>query len=155
MGYPVQIVGFEDQKIEVQVASMFAPPKLFVNAKPAANGAKRGEMLLRRSDGQDVTAAWKPKGFDLPQLVVEGKTISYVEPLQWYQWGAALLPLLLVPVGGALGGMLGALAAFVNAKILRLPQSDSVKYALIGAVTVGVFVLFTVIATALRGGAGR
>jgi hypothetical protein len=73
---------------------------------------------------------------DVPQLVVEGKTIRAVDPLKWYVWVWIALPILLVFVGGALGGIVGAVGLTTNAKIVRSKMNGLAKFALTAAVSV-------------------
>ena len=120
MSYLVNIEGFEGQKIEVD-SNMWTGSKLLVNGDPAPKGSKRGEMLLQRNDGQQVIATWKSQafGFDVPQLVVDGKPISLVAPLQWYQWVWGGWPILLLFLGGALGAVAGLIGLSFNVRIFR------------------------------------
>jgi hypothetical protein len=148
VNYPVKPQGFEGQKIEVQPAGIFSGYKLIVNGLPAPKGAKRGEMLLRRNDGAEVIASWKPQalGFDVPQLVVDGSAIPLVQPLKWYEWLWGGLPMLLVFAGGALGAVIGFIAFSVNSKIFRAPFSLFLKFLTTAAISmVAVMVYFLIV----------
>jgi hypothetical protein len=83
-------------------------------------------MLLQRNDGRQIVAKWKPRllGLDVPQLIVDDKVIDIVEPLKWYQWVWVGLPILLVFIGGALGGLIGAIGAIINAKVFRTEMNS-------------------------------
>jgi hypothetical protein len=72
---------------------------------------------------------------DVPQLVVEGNVISLVEPLKWYHWAWGGLPIVLVFVGGALGGIAGFTAFAVNSRIFRADLGGFEKFALTGIVS--------------------
>ena len=137
MSYIAKIEGFEYQNIEAKV-SFWSGPKLLVNGEPASKGSKRGEMVLQRNDGRQVTASWKPQflGLDVPQLLIEGKAINLVEPLKWYQWVWGGWPVLLLFAGGALGAMAGMLAVAINAKVFRAEMSEVLKYLVSGVVSV-------------------
>lgn len=147
MGYTATIEGFEGQKIEVNVG-FWSGPKLLVNGQPAPKGQKRGEMLLQRNDGRQVVASWKPQalGFDVPQLVVDGKAVNLVEPLKWYQWVWGGWPVLLLFFGGALGAIAGVLGFSINAKIFRTEMSEVLKYVVTGAVSVLAVVAYFIVA---------
>jgi hypothetical protein len=134
--YPVVLEGFEGQTIEVQSGGFIQGAKLLINGEPAPKGPKRNTMLLRRNNGQELVAAWKPQLFDVPQLVVEGKTIALVKPLQWYEWLLCLLPVLLVFAGGALGAVCGLVAFYINTQLFRSNQGQPVK--ILGALLVAV-----------------
>ena len=136
MNYIAKIEGLENQNIEAKV-SFWSGPKLLVNGEPAHKGTKRGEMVLQRNDGKQVSVTWKPQflGLDIPQLVVDGKTINLVEPLKWYQWLWGGWPAMLLFVGGALGGITGMIAVVINAKVFRTEMSGVLKYMVSGVVS--------------------
>ena len=147
MGYTANIEGFEGQNIEVNIG-FWTGPKLLVNGNPAQKGSKRGEMVLQRNDGKQVVATWKPQflGLDVPQLNVDGKTITLVEPLKWYQWVWGGWPVFLLFVGGALGAIAGMIGFSINAKIFRTEMSDVLKYVVSGVVSVLAVVAYFVFA---------
>jgi len=150
--YPISLDGFEDQTLEIQPGGLFSGPKVFVNHQPAPRGKAR-EILLRRNDGTSVVARLKPSvfGLDVPQLVVDGKTIRAVDPLKWYVWVWIALPILLLFVGGALGGIVGALGLTTNARIVRSKMNGLAKFALTAAVSVFVTAAFAAVVVALGG----
>jgi hypothetical protein len=152
MRYPIYLDGFEGQTLEIQPGGLFSGPKVFVNHQPAPRGKAR-EILLRRNDGTSVVARLKPSvfGLDVPQLVVEGKTIRAVDPLKWYVWVWIALPILLLFVGGALGGIVGALGLTTNARIVRSKMNGLAKFALTAAVSVFVTAAFAAVVVALGG----
>lgn len=143
MSYPVKIEGFEGQKIEVEV-NYLAGAQLLVNGQKAPNGKNRGEMLLKRNDGRQVVAVWKPQvlGFDVPLLVVEGRAIRLVEPLKWYQWVWSALPVALAAEGGMLGAIIGLIALSFNAGLFRSKRSEVMKYVVTGAVSAAAVILY-------------
>jgi hypothetical protein len=71
--------------LEVLAPGFFSGPRLLVDGEPAPKGPKRGQMLLRRDDGSQVIATWKPRFLDLTQLVVDGQALNIIEPLKWYE----------------------------------------------------------------------
>ena len=137
MNYITNIEGLENQKVEAKV-SFWSGPKLLINGQLAPKGSKRGEMVLHRNDGKQVSASWKPQflGLDVPQLVVDGKTIHLVEPLKWYQWLWGGWPVMLLIVGGALGAITGMIGFAINAKIFRADMSEVLKYVVSGIVSI-------------------
>jgi hypothetical protein len=148
MRYPVQLEGFEGQAIEVQSGTLFTGPKLLVNGQPAPAARASRAMTLRRNDGREVVAAWKPQflGLDTPQLLVEGKTISLVEPLKWYQWLWSALPLALAFLGGALGAVAGFVAMAINIRIFRSSLNGILKFVVTAAVSLGALVAYFIAA---------
>jgi hypothetical protein len=157
MNYPVKLQGFEGQTIEAQPSGFFVGPKLLVNGRPAPNGKKRGQMTLRRDDGREVVATWKPQslGFDVPSLVVDGQTIQLVEPLKWYQLLWSALPLLLIFGGGALGGLTGAIAAILNTRIFRSNLNTLLQFLVTGGISILAVVVYVVLAILVASLLGR
>jgi hypothetical protein len=149
MRYALQLEGFEGQTIEVQPAGIVSAAKLLLNGQPAARGPKRGQMTLRRNDGRQVIAVWKPQimGLDVPRLQVEGKLVNVVEPLKWYVWVWSALPILLVFIGGALGALAGFIGFAINTQIFRSSLPGVAKFALTAVVSVLAVVAYLVVAT--------
>ena len=137
MTYHLNLHGFEGHKIEVRSPGFFSGYKLFVDGEVAPKGPKRGQMAIRRNDGTEVLAVWKPKvlGLDVPQLQVESETVNLVQPLQWYEWLWGGLPILLLFVGGAIGGLLGGLAFSLNAKVFRTDNNLFLKFLFSAAIS--------------------
>lgn len=149
MNYPVTLEGFEGQTIEVQSAGFVTSAKLLIGGQPAAKGPKRGEMLVRRNDGKEVIAVWKPQvlGLDVPQLVVDGKVVNVAEPLKWYIWVWSALPILLVFTGGAIGALAGIIGFSVNTSLFRSSLPGLAKFALSAVVSVVTVIAYFVLAT--------
>ncbi|HHX64680.1 MAG TPA: hypothetical protein GX702_07320 [Chloroflexi bacterium] len=148
--YPVKIKGFGNQDIAIRPSGFFTGPQLLVNGRPAPRGARFGEMLLRRSDGREITARWKPQllGLDTPALEVDGQLIYVGNPLRWYDVLWSALPILLVFVGGMVGVVVGMVAFTINRTILRSQVSPVSRYALTALVSV-LAVVFCMLAVTL------
>ncbi len=148
MSYLANIEGFEGQKIKATV-SFWTGAKLFVNGVPAPRGLRRGEMILQRNDGRPVYARWRPQilGLDVPQLIIDGKTINFADPLNWYQWVWSALPILLVFFGGLLGGVAGIIAFSINTGIFRSTMTGNLKYVVTGVVSILAIVIYLVVGT--------
>ena len=147
----VHVPGFEGRQIAVQPAGMFSSSRLFLDGQPAPAGPKRGHYSLRRNDGREVPAHFK-SGFPdpAPVLVVDGQPIRLAEPLAWYEWVWAGFPLLLILVGGAIGGGLGALAMTSNVHIFRSGLHAVVKYALSALVSLACIAVWLAIVLSIR-----
>lgn len=148
MKYTANLEGFEGQNIEV-ITGFWSGPKLFINGEPAPKGDRRNEMRLQRNDLRQVTATWKPvlMGFDVPQLLVDGKVTSLVEPLKWVQWVWGGLPVLLVFAGGLLGAFIGLIAFSINAKIFRSGLGDVLKYIISGMLSFAAVMTYLTLGT--------
>lgn len=148
MEYPVDIAGFEDRQIVVKGGGFFSGPKLLVDGQPAPKGPKRGQLLLRRNDGTEVIAQLRSTNFidPIPQIIVDGQTIRIAEPLEWYQWLWAGIPVALVFVGGLLGGLCGGIATVINGRVFRSEMNSLAKYVLTGVVSVVAVIAYFVAA---------
>jgi hypothetical protein len=136
MAKPLQLEGFEGQNIEVVPAGFFTPAKLLVDGLPAPKGKRPGENQLIRNDGRAVTVTWRPQLLDMPKLVIDGKTIDIVKPLQWYEWAWSAVPLILILTAKAFAGIFGIIAFSINAKIFRSELNIFAKFALTLLVTI-------------------
>ena len=145
MQHYVHAEGFEGRQLVVESADFFSGPRLMLDGQPASKGPKRGQLLLRRNDGVAVIAQLRGVFVDpIPQVTVVGKKIKIAEPLPWYVWIWSGLPILLLFIGGALGGGLGAAAMMINGRIFRTDMHSALKFAITGAISlVATLVFFT------------
>ena len=147
--YPLRIDGFEGQSIEVELAGFLGGAKLLVNGQLASKGPKLNQMILRRNDGKEVLASWKPQifGIDVPKLSIDGNIINIAEPFKWYEWLLAGFPICLLFIGGALGGGLGAVAVSINTKILRSSLHGVAKFFAALGISLFTVIVFFIIAS--------
>jgi hypothetical protein len=150
MRFPVSLPGFEDGRLEVE-SGLWSGPRLLLDGQEAPRGARRGEYLLRNSLGYEEVASLKQGSFldAAPSVVFGGETYRLAPPLRWYQWAWGGLPLLLMIVGGALGGMFGAMAAAINFHIFRSSRSPALQFVGAGLVSLGAVLLYLVTAIPL------
>jgi hypothetical protein len=148
MAYKINIDGFEGQVVEVKT-SFWTPPKLYINGVLAPKGTNRGEMVLQRNDGRQVSATWKIQalGLDVPQLVVDGQTVQLAPPLKWYQWVWSALPILLVFYGGLLGAIAGFIAFSINTNVFRSKMNTPLKYVATGLISILFAIIYIIVAS--------
>ena len=156
MAYPITMEGFEGQVIEIVPPGLLSSPRLLVNGQPAAKGPGNSQLTLKRSDGTEVVATWKPQmlGFDVPQLSVDGKTISAVRPLNRYEWAWCLLNVLALFFYGIPGVVLAIIVLFYDFKIFHSKIRPGFKYlAVLGisAAAVGAYALVSTLINSLPG----
>jgi hypothetical protein len=150
MQHYVNAEGFEGRQLIVESAGWFSGPRLLLDGQPAPKGPKRGQLLLRRNDGVDVIAQLRGVFVDpIPQVTVDGKTIKIAEPLPWYVWVWSGLPLVLLFMGGALGGGLGAMAMTINGRVFRADMHSALKFAITGAISLVTALVFFALAIVL------
>jgi hypothetical protein len=148
MTYKLDVDGFEGQTIEVVPPGILSGARLLVDGQKAEKGDTFGQMQLTRNDGRVVAAFWVPSfyGLDIPKINIDGKVIDVATPLKWFEWVWAALPIALIFVGGALGGLAGIVAATVNATIFRSSESPTMKFILSACVSGAAVVLYFVAA---------
>jgi hypothetical protein len=147
MLYKLEVPGFEGQRLEID-AGAFKKTLLFNGVTAPSAGI--GKYRITRDDGREVTTKWTSSFDPAPSIVIDGQTIRTAAPLKWHEILLVGLPFLLVFVGGALGGLLGGVAATFNAKLIRSSQPAAVRY--IGSIAVAAVaaVLYLLVAGALR-----
>ena len=149
MRYQVKLGGLADRKVEVE-SSVFRGARVLVDGQPAPKGPKRAQFFVRGTDGRDSVLELKTKLPDpVPQVVWGGQTIKLEEPLKWYQWLWSGVPLLLLFVGGALGGLLGGVAVTLNVRNLRSDMNGIQRYAASAFVSLVSFGMYVAIARTL------
>jgi hypothetical protein len=148
--YYVNAAGFEGRQFYLKSAGLFSSPKLLIDGSPAPKGPKRGQFFLRRNDGREVVAQLRGQFIDpVPKVMIDGETISLVEPFKWYEWIWLCLPLVLLFLGGAIGGFIGGLTAAINGYVFRSKMNGALRFILTGAISGAAVVLYFVIAVFL------
>ncbi|MNN28270.1 hypothetical protein D3C81_1418330 [compost metagenome] len=91
---------------------------------------------IQKTDGRySVNMGNKSKSLDIsrhkmtgsPIVLLDGQEIEIARKLKAYEWVISMLPLLLILIGGALGGLLGALGFSVNVLLFRSKLPVAVK----------------------------
>ncbi len=113
---------FKTQKLSIETASLWRGPRLLLNGAPVEG---KGSAYVVRDDAGAETAVVVKPGFPDP------------------------IPKLLVG-GGAVGGLFGALALYVNARIFRSDRGSAAKYGLTALVSAAAVAAFTVLALTLQ-----
>jgi len=148
MRIPFDLEGFEGHELVVEAASWFSGPKLRLDGKPAPKGPKRNLYLLQRNDGIKQIVQLKQVLIDpVPKLIVGGEVIHLVEPLSVFQWVWSAFPIILIFLGGALGGGIGAAAFWINARIFRSEMSAIEQFLLTGLTTAITVFLYLILST--------
>lgn len=151
MEFPVQLEGFESQNIVLQAAGLFSGTRLLVDGEPAAAGPKRGQLLLKRTNGEDAVVKFKAPFLDpIPNLIIDGEKVQVAQPLKWYQIALALLPFIFAVAGGVIGIVIGLPASMYNMRVFRSEKSTTSKYVMVGLVSLFSAIVFIGIAVAIN-----
>ena len=146
MDYQIDgVSGFESRKVVVRSPGIFSGPKLLIDDEVVKGSW--GKYTLRRNDGRDIPARVISSFIDpVPQLVIAGQTYAPVPPLPWYQLVWAGAPILLLFIGGFLGALFGAIAAYFNSRIFRSDLQPVLKYVVTAFVSAAAVVAYLILA---------
>jgi hypothetical protein len=147
MRYTIQWPGFESRKLEVHDRRDGTPPVLWIDGLEPRRDKKPGVYVVQDSAGNLVTFEMHASSSGPPTVIIDEQEVDLsTSGLTWYQWGLAGVPLVLVPVGGCVGGMLGGGGAAANYAILRKPWPAGLRYGGVIAINCAVFVAWLIVA---------
>ena len=118
MQYPL-FVPEAAQTLTVQIGTWGDNPVLLADNVPVRETG--GAFFLpAETEGETVTVRFKNAFLDtVPLVIVNEKMVRLLPPLIWWQYLLFALPLGLILVGGALGGLIGAVCAYGNVALFR------------------------------------
>lgn len=146
--YPVVVPSIAGQLTIVE-PSIWRGAKLLVDGAPAER--IRGRYRLKKSDGTTTEAQFRSSfGQYLPTLIVEGASYDVGPKLSKAFLVLAFLPFCLVFIGGALGGLCGAVGWAFNNQLARTSLPATVKVVVMLLVTAVAIVAFLGLATLFR-----
>ena len=129
MRFKLEHPALESEDVVLNVSGLFGNPELLHNNRPLLEKAAGTNIYTIKKESGAVTIALEPKKFDpFPQLEIEGEKYPIGRKLNPFDYLMVGLPMLLIFVGGAIGGILGFLASSVNARIMRMPKSALERY---------------------------
>jgi len=147
LDYSLPIPGFEDQEIIIHL-SHWVGPKLFLDdkkIKPVKKNiiTKNREFILRSNYGKKVNIKLKHRPLDIvPRVYVDGADFEIGRRLNIWEYIWICLPIILIAIGGAIGGLIGTIAIYSNSILIRKPKSNFLKYLLPGITTLASFWLY-------------
>jgi len=151
MDYPLDLAGFAPGSIELR--STRGGYALFQNGQKADRPPKRNRSYfsLVKADGTNEEAQLKPRalGMDIPNVKVGGELYQPVEALPKVLIVLSLIPLVLLFFGGALGGLIGAVASVGNMRLLRKVEGP-LRYILPVVVLIAAVAIFLVVASLIN-----
>ena len=126
--------------------------KLLVDGQLIQSTSKRPlTYQVKTKDGRDLTLVVKYMFFDpAPQIFLDGKELIVARKLSKLEYAVSYLPITLLFLGGALGGILGALATYLNLFIMRSTMPPALKWIVPIAVTIATYVVFFVVVAILE-----
>ena len=137
--------GFENRRFAVRTAGLLSGPKVLIDGAPAER--HKGAYLVRNNQGEAVEVKLKSGLLDpVPRVEIAGQALRLVKPLAWYEYLWMAIPIVLVFIGGALGGLCGAAAVYASARVFRSNQDTAMKFVISTAYSLAAFVAWFAIA---------
>lgn len=144
---PIDYPGFQG-RLALRPAGFWTAAAIVCDGAVAPR--KGRTFTIMDSAGQPVLVQLKGLFFDpIPQVQIGGQTITLARPFAWYEYLLMALPLVLIPLGGALGGLCGAVAVYVNAQVLRMQQPLALRLGLAFLVVLGAVAVWLILALLL------
>ncbi len=139
---------FSGAVLEIETSIWTGRTKLFKDGVELERSSEKGKPFLTESDAVETIKIY-PKATITeltPRLEIEGIKYSTQEKLPWYQNVVALLPMLLIFVGGGLGGGIGAVGSILNLKTFKGEEPITTKYLKVIGISVLSYVLYVLVA---------
>jgi hypothetical protein len=154
MDFAVAHKSFKKQLLTIRPATVFAGPRVFLNGELVKR--VKGTYSVQNDAGGEVKLKLQTGLVDpIPAVLIDGEKVLVARPFEWYEYIWVGIPILLMFVGGALGGGIGAAATYVNGRLIRSNRSGISRYVLTGLVSVSAAVVFVVAATIFQVIVGR
>lgn len=130
MKFVFDLPEYQNIHVEVEFSFWTNKPTLQVNGStiPSTPGDSRA-FSVPLPNGKNLSLEFR--GFTLdyqPRIVVNGKKLISIAPnLKWYQWLFASIPVVLILIGGAIGGICAFIGVNYNFRMLRGDEDGFVK----------------------------
>ena len=129
MRFKLEHPALESEDVVLNISGLFGNPELLHNDRPLMEKSAGTNIYTIKKESGVVTIALEPEMFDpFPQLEIEGDKYPIGRKLNPFDYLVVGLPMLLIFVGGAIGGILGFLASSINARVMRMRKSAIERY---------------------------
>lgn len=147
MRYPFTLPQFPDSTLEIETSIWTGRPTIWKDGVKLGRSVERGKPFLAEAASGEVYKIYPKQSFaaPLPALEIDGIKYDVRKKLAWYENVVALLPVLLVFIGGGLGGGIGVVATVQNLKIFQTNDNALVKYAKVIGVSLLSYLLYILI----------
>jgi len=146
MQLEVQNTAFETQRLKVETAGWFSGPKLLVNGVIVKKA--KGRYTVTADSGAETMIQLKYIFLDpIPKIKIGEDLVELASPLKWYEYAWIGIPIVLVFIGGAIGGLCGTVGAIASGRLFRSDRSSLSKYGLSALITIGAVIAYLILAT--------
>ncbi len=152
--YIVNIPEFHG-RVSLQSAGFFSGPKLLVDGAAAPAGDVRGTYRVPTPTGdENVKLVFNGFRATLPAIEFRGAKVPMGELLPTWLTALTFLPLVILPLGGAIGGIFGGVGIALNQSIgrsdLSLPMKVLAMLGIAGVSTIAWLTVATIFHLAVR-----
>ena len=120
---------FKYNKLEISPAGTFRGVRLYRDDEVVK--LKRGKAMILDDNGYERAVAICTNPFDHLWVEIEGEKFYPMGKLSTLERVFVFMPLVLMVIGGAIGGGVGAFASFTNSNLIReFKDSAPLKYGL-------------------------
>jgi hypothetical protein len=119
---------FKTSKLTLEIESFFKGPVIKLNGQEVK--LSKGKSKIRDDLFVERKIALKSIFYELPHVAIDETKYYPMGKLTSVERIFVLLPFGLVGIGGAIGGGLGALAAYSNCLLMREYRDSNLKYLL-------------------------
>lgn len=154
---PLEVPGFEARNLKVIDKGIFRPKELYIDGKKVK--MQRFKYIIVDNDGKEAEVK-----FNFGFLIDMGSTVTIKDlafqiqkRLKWYEYLFGAWPIIMIFIGGAIGGALGAAAACFNMEIFRSKLNVFFKYLFTLIVSLLAVIIWLTLAVLIyqRGGFGK
>ncbi|ERJ57225.1 hypothetical protein M472_00450 [Sphingobacterium paucimobilis HER1398] len=134
--------------MEIDTSVWTGRTSLFKDGVKLERSSEKGKPFLAESDAGELIKIYPKATLTelTPALEIDGIKYCTQTKLPWHQSVVALLPMLLIFVGGGLGGGIGAVATMLNVKTFRGSESPITKYFKVIGISALSYVLYSLVA---------
>ncbi|WP_445735078.1 hypothetical protein [Mariniflexile sp.] len=149
MKHTFQLQDFPNSNFEIETSILTGKSKLLKDNVQVEQSKEKGKPFLIPNETGELIKAFPKQSFPdtVPTLEINGVKNHIVLKLKWFQYVLGGLPILLLFIGGAIGGAIGALGSVANFNIFRQEGSEPLKYLKVAGVILATYTLYFVLAT--------
>ncbi len=142
-----ELPDFPNSSFEIETSLWTGKTTLHKDNVKIDRSKEKGKPFLISKTNGDIVKAYPKSSFPefIPTLEINGNKYQIVEKLQWFQYILGGLPILLLFVGGAIGGAIGAVGSMVNFSIFRQDGPETLKYLKVIGVVIVSFSLYFIL----------
>lgn len=145
--FTVEPPGFENRKMTIRL-SHWRAAKIYIDGEQLIPIKKRLFSMNREFNvvsnyGKNVSIRLKQIPLDLvPTMYIDGQVYPIARTLTIWEYIWICIPLILMFIGGAIGGLLGGVATYSNSILIRKIKNILLRYLFTGLTTVMSIILF-------------